>query len=232
MNRRSETLAKMPLFRSLEASKIALLDTQCIWLRAARKEWLIDYRDESDDVFFIERGTARVMLLAISGREVLLREINAGDYFGELAAIDHEPRSAGIVAMTDVVYARMPASAFRSVIHSNPDIADQLLIFLARQVRTLTNRVNEFTTLDIRYRICAELLRLSRLNASKPNSAIISPPPVHAEIAARVSTRRESVARELKALERTGLIERRRGALVLTDVEKLVAMIQQASEGE
>ena len=78
----------------------------------------------------------------------------------------------------------------------------------------LANRVNEFSTLDVRYRIHAELLRLARPEPDKPGRAIISPPPVHAEIAARVSTRREAVARELKALERTGLIERRAAPLL------------------
>jgi DNA-binding MarR family transcriptional regulator len=51
---------------------------------------------------------------------------------------------------------------------------------------------------------------------------------VHAEIAARVSTRREAVARELKALERAGLVERRRGALALRDTHRLRRLIEEA----
>lgn len=94
----------------------------------------------------------------------------------------------------------------------------------------LANRVNEFTTLDARHRIYAELLRLSRSETGRPGQAVVSPPPAHAEIAARVSIRREAVARELKSLERAGLIERRRGALVLTDTRRLRQLIEQASE--
>ena len=54
---------------------------------------------------------------------------------------------------------------------------------------------------------------------------MVSPPPVHSDIAARVSTRREMVARELKALERSGLMIKRRGAFVLTDVPELMQML-------
>ena len=61
---------------------------------------------------------------------------------------------------------------------------------------------------------------------------MVSPPPAHTEIAARVSIRREAVAREIKALERAGLIERRRGALVLTDTAQLQRMIQEALDAE
>lgn len=174
-------------------------------------------------------GTVHVMIQS-AGREVLLRRIAAGEFFGELAAIDGQPRSSGIVAVTDVTIARMPATVFRTAIHSHYDICDQLLALLAGQIRALANRVNEFSTLDVRYRIYAELLRLSRPEAGGAGRAFISPPPVHAEIAARVSTRREAVAREMKALERGGLVERRRGAIVLTDTERLRHLVEEAAD--
>jgi CRP-like cAMP-binding protein len=115
-------------------------------------------------------------------------------------------------------------------VHAHPDVCDQVLSLIAGQVRMLTNRVNEFTTLDVRHRIYSELLRLSRPEAARATERVISPPPVHADIAARVSTRREAVAREFKALEREGLMERRRGAIVLTDPEKLRRSIEKATE--
>ena len=232
MNQQRETLAHIRLFRSLDSAKIRQLDTQCSWRRATGNEWLVDFQDDSNDVHFIVRGTVRVKLQSVSGREVLLREINAGEFFGELAAIDKLPRSSGIVAVTDVTVARMPASVFRSAIHAYPDVSDQLLVLLAGQIRMLANRVNEFTALDAKYRIYAELLRLAKPVAGAPRQAAVSPPPSHSEIAARVSIRREAVAREIKALERAGLIERRRGALILTDITRLQRMIQKALDAE
>jgi CRP/FNR family transcriptional regulator, cyclic AMP receptor protein len=227
-NRLAETLAKIGLFQSLDARAIGQLDTQCAWRRATSGQWLIDYQDASNDVFFVVSGSVRVMIQS-AGREVLLRQINAGEFFGELAAIDGQPRSSGIVAMTDIMMARMPASVFRATVHAHPEVCDRLLEILAGQIRILANRVNEFSTLDVRYRIYAELLRLSRPEpGSEDHRAIISPPPVHAEIAARVGTRREAVARELKALERSGLIERRRGAIALSDTRRLRDLIEEA----
>jgi CRP/FNR family transcriptional regulator, cyclic AMP receptor protein len=230
MRRKTETLATVGLFRSLDDANIELLDARCFWRRLSRNQWIVDYQDASNDVFFIVSGAVHVKLQSVSGREVLLREINAGEFFGELAAIDKQPRSAGIIAVTDVTVARMPASAFRTAVHSFPDVCDQVLALLASQIRMLANRVNEFTTLDARHRIYAELLRLSRPETEGAGRAVVSPPPVHSEIAARVSIRREAVARELKSLERAGLIERRRGALVLTDTNRLRQMIEQATE--
>ena len=229
MNRQAETLAKIGLFRSLDAAAIRDLDTQCSWRRAPRNAWIIDYQEASNDVFFVVSGTVQVKIQSVSGREILLREIGAGQFFGEIAAIDNQPRSSGIIAVTDVTVARMPATVFRATLHQHSDVCDQLLALLASQVRSLSNRVNEFTTLDVRHRIYAELLRLSRPETTRAQQTVISPPPVHAEIAARVSTRREAVAREFKALERAGLIVRRRGAIVLTDPARLRRSIEEAS---
>ena len=232
MIRKNETLARIGLFRSLTPASIQLLDSQCSWHRALRSHWIIDYQDPSNDVFFVVSGTLQVKIQSVSGREALLREINPSEFFGEIAAIDNKPRSAGILALTEVSYARMPAAVFRKAIHTHPDVCDQLLELLASYVRSMSNRVAEYTTLDARHRIYAELLRLSRPDTAKPMQALVSPPPVHADLAARVSIRRESVTRELKALERAGLLEKRRGAMVLTDTARLRKMIAEASELE
>lgn len=224
-----ETLAKVPLFRSLAPADVSRLDTQCSWRSVAANEWIIDYEEETDDVFFVVSGAVRVKIQSVAGREVLLREISPGEYFGELSGFDGQPRSSGIIAVTDVVIARMPKGVFRSAIHAHPDVCDQVLATLARQIRTLSNRINEFSNLDVRHRIYAELLRLSRPVSSNAKRRVISPPPFHAEIAARISTRREAVAREIKALERSGLLIRRRGALEFPDPEAIGKLIDEAS---
>jgi CRP/FNR family cyclic AMP-dependent transcriptional regulator len=229
MVRQTKTLATLPLFRSLSADAIEKLDTRCSWRRVPGGQWLIDYQDASSNVFFVVSGAVRVIIQS-AGREVLLRQIKAGEFFGELSAIDNGPRSSGVVAVIDVTFACMSAAVFRDLVHAYPDVCDQLLALLASQIRMLANRVNEFATLDVRHRIYAELLRLSRPESGQNSCAIISPPPAHMEIAARVSTRREAVARELKALERGRLIERRRGAIVLTDVDRLRRLVNEAIE--
>ena len=227
MPRQSETLARFGLFRSLGPEFIHRLDSQCIWRRAKANEWVLDYEDDTVDVFFVAHGRLRVMIRPISGGEIILRDICDGEYFGELAALDGQPRSAGVLAITDSVVARMTPAVFRDTIHRHPDVCDQLLALLASQVRMLASRVMEFSTFDVRHRIYAELLRLAHSQPGE-DELKIAPPPTHAEIAARVSTHREAVARELKSLERAGLIARRRGAIVLLKPSELSARIEKA----
>ncbi len=225
-----ETLTHVPLFHSLDLEKVRRLDAACTWHRVRATEWVLDYEGGGTDLFFVLRGHVRVVIPAAS-RELILNDIREGEFFGELAAIDQQPRSAGILAITDTSLARMPAHIFRQAVYEHPDVCNQVLQALVARIRMLANRANEYSNLNVRQRLYAELLRLARVSVGGDPRFVVSPPPTHAELAARVTTHREAITRELNLLERSGLIERRRGAIVLLDVGRLRALLAEAAAG-
>ena len=230
MARHTETLARIPLFQGLDAEDIRRLDTQCLWRRYDAGAEILGYKDDSSDVYFVAAGKVRVVVPSVKGKDTIFRDIDAGEFFGELAAIDGKERSASIVALTNATLAKMSDRVFRETIANHPPVGAQILEILVSRIRALSNRVNEFRTLPVNNRVQAELLRLARAGASGDKEAIISPPPYHHEIAARVSTHREAVTRELKRLERQGLLEKRKGALVLKDVSALAELVERARD--
>lgn len=232
MHRHSETLARISVFKDLGRVEINRLNTQCVWRRVDAGSEILSHLDTSSDVYFVAAGTVRVVISSIRGRETVFRDIHDGEYFGELSAIDAKERSASIVAITNVTIAKMPAHIFRDLASCHGSICYRILERAVAQIRYLTERINEFRMLDVRHRIYAELIRLSQDREKIGNEGVISPPPLHQEIADRICTRREAVTRELKSLEREGLLHRRRGALVLTDVDALTARVQHALVGE
>jgi len=123
----------------------------------------------------------------------------------------------------------MPGAAFREILETEPKAAKKLLEHFVLEIRELTTRVYEFSTLAVSNRIQAELLRLARMAARDGKRVRISPAPTHTEIASRVSTHREAVTRELTRLSRIGLIERERNALLVKDVERLAEMVHAAT---
>src|SRR4051812_6979484 len=110
-----ETLRLIGLFRSLQPNETAALERRCRWRHAQAKEWLFEQDDLSTDVYFLTRGAVRVLVTPSPDRAVILTDIDAGGYFGEMAAIDGQPRSAGILAITDATIACMSASIFREI---------------------------------------------------------------------------------------------------------------------
>ena len=221
------TLGGIPLFRTLTKADLDRLETTCIWREYAAGQWVIDHEGDGTDIFVVLRGHLRVVT-ATGGRETILRDLHDGEYFGELAALDSRPRSAGVLAVTTSTLACMPAATLRGAIHDHPDVCDQILATLVGQIRMLANRANETAGLSARQRMWAEMLRLAGSKRATLGNAILSPPPTHAELAARIGSHREAVTRELNAMERSGLIARRRGAIELLDTTRLRRMVDEA----
>lgn len=218
-------LQEVCLFDGLAPGSLDSLAKRCGYRRYRPGQMIVRHLDRTGDVFFVLTGTVRVVLFSPAGKEVSFRDLGPGEFFGELAAIDGEVRSANVIAKSNTSLAVMSRETFRDVVRTHPGVAATLLKRLAGLVRLYSQRLYEVGTLGVRNRIHAELLRLANENMADDNAAIIAPIPTHAEIASRISTRREAVARELAALARSGLLQRDAGSLRVCDVERLRIMV-------
>ena len=227
MDKGEETLSGIELLSDLTAHHIQELGKQCRWRRYGAGQQIIGHQDETLDVFFIVTGKARVVIYSASGKEVIFPDIGAGQTFGELAAIDGRPRAANVVALTDALVASISPDKFWQVLRDHSEVSARILKRFSGWVRQMSERVFEMSTLAAKNRIHAELLRLARDQENDGNTATISPAPTHAEFAARISTQREVVTRELNALSRDGLIERRGRSLVIRDMSRLCQMVEE-----
>ncbi|HEX8663222.1 MAG TPA: Crp/Fnr family transcriptional regulator [Beijerinckiaceae bacterium] len=216
---------------------LAPFETRCRWRRFDTDEILVDFDDLSTDVYLILSGEVRILIRTQSGKEVILGEMRGGQMFGELAAIDGVSRSANVTALTRGEACVMPASVFREIVFAAPAIADRLLRLLTKRVRELNARLMEHSVLDLRHRLYSELLRLSvpragAGGAGTANERVVTPPPYHHVLAARIGCRREQVTREFTTMSQEGLVERTRGALVLKRPDVFEKRIAEAMREE
>ncbi len=224
------TLAAHPCFKTLDPDACRVLDRQCVWLKTPAGAWLIDQSASDRDVYFIMTGHLRAVL-NVARQDLIFSDMHAGSIFGELAAFDGAPRALSVFAVNDSLVAKMPGPVFVETMFSHRPLAEAVISTLIDRLRAMTARVGELGALNVRARVQAELLRLARPDRDDPKRAVIVTPPNQSELAARINTRRETVSREINAMERNGLIERRRGAIVITDALRLSAAIEAASEG-
>ena len=124
------------------------------------------------------------------------------------------------------------AVVFVDTMFTHRPLGEAVVATLVARNRAMTRRVGELGALDVRSRVHAELLRLARPDREDPKRAIILAPPNQSELASRINTRRETVSREINAMEREGLIERRRGAIVINDALRLSARLEATAIGE
>jgi CRP/FNR family transcriptional regulator, cyclic AMP receptor protein len=220
-------LAGIKLFKGLDID-LERSEARANWRRFDPEEVLVDFDEPSTDVYFLLSGEVRVLMRTASGKEVILYEMRPGDLFGELAALDGVPRSANVTALTRGEACVMPASVFKELLFSHQSVAERLFCLMASRIRELNARFMEQTVLDLRHRLYSELLRLSTPRQDRSGERVITPPPFHHIVAARIGCRREQITREFTMLTQEGLIERTRGALILRQPDVLKARVTEA----
>lgn len=221
----SGTLAKIGFFQGVPAELLRRHDARATDLTAEAEQLIVDFDDPSDDVFFVLTGSVRVAVRTPGGRELILQDVAAGGFFGEMAAIDGAARSASVTALHRSRICRLPGAVFMDILAESPVLSRRVLQMLTARIREANARMLELTSLDIRHRLYAELLRAAGPPAPD-GSRTISPPPVQQILAQRIGARREPISREIARLLREGLLARSRGALVIrrpAELEEAVA---------
>ncbi|MEZ2294840.1 Crp/Fnr family transcriptional regulator [Variovorax sp. RCC_210] len=215
-------LGDFPLFEGLSRQRLDAVAAQMHWHAVDARQAFIGRLAVPGDVYFLISGRVRVTACSAGGRQVNFRDVAAGHYFGELAAIDGKPRAADVVALVPSRIAALGHADFARLLREEPCVAMRLLHDLARSVRALSERVFELSTMEVGQRLEAELLRRFRASQSPgTRGARLEPAPTHEALAGHVSTGREQVTRALNALIRQGVLAKERGALVAPDVERL-----------
>lgn len=220
-------LGDIDLLADLDPRSLSRIEQSCRYRRFSVQEQIIDKDSAPSDVFFIVRGWARVVNYSVAGREITFADLRHGDCFGELSAIDGEPHSAGVMAVEDCVVLLLPRRVFLGLLAEHPTMALKLMQRLVKMVRDANERIMDLSTLGAHSRVQAELLRRAENHGTMGNAAVIQPIPVHSDIASRVSTTRETVARVLNDLARRGILERTRNALLIRNLKLLHTMVEE-----
>ncbi len=217
------------LLGQVNADTRAALEAAWTVTRYRDGQSVLDAEETSLDVLFLLEGAVRVANYSAKGREVSFSNIEEGDCFGEFAVIDHEPRSASVVAIEDSRIARIGEAQFRDLLMRRPDMSMAIMVRLVGKLREMTRRVSDFTALRADDRIRLELIRMFRAVEAPDGSAEIPKPPTQAELAAFVFTNREAVAREIGRMKKAKILHRKGRGLVVPSVDALEAYQEEVS---
>lgn len=215
-------LRTFDILQHLDAPSLAHIRPLFSTQFCTKGQFIVSARSQSTDVFFLVSGRVRVCFFSDNGKLIQFEDLSPGKMFGELAAIDNQGRSSDCMSVTECQLALLSRQDFRQLIATHASVRDAVLNRLAAMVRSNMRRVYEFSAYSVPQRIRFELLRLASESQALSNGTItLDQVPTHAEIAARVSTHREAVTRELKSLEARGIITWKPSKHAVHDVVRL-----------
>lgn len=186
-------------------------------------QMVVERLESSHDVYFLTKGRVVTVFWTEDGREIGFGRVMAGGQFGEVAAIDGQPRSLSVYSQTPAEALVLKRADFLRMLDDCPIVRAQAMTGMAALVRQLTDRVHHLTSLRVDQRVRAHLVRLALQEAQFHPGGILRDPPTHAEIANAVGANREAVSRVLSRLNRAGLIDSGRQSIRFLAPDELMA---------
>lgn len=219
------SLAAIPFFGGLEPAALDRLAASMRSRRFRRGEVIFHVGDPGDALFVIVSGEVKISLPSETGDEAILATLRPGDVFGELALLDGAPRSASASALIPTETVILPRERFRELIATETGVRDALLASIAGELRRLTTHVEELHFLDITGRLAARLVRLAQESGMPiaDGAVRLRTNLTQADLAAMVGCTRQSVNKLLGQFTDDGLVRLERDAIVLTDIDGLIA---------
>ncbi len=130
-----DTLRQVPLFESLDDAAAKELCELLETLDCKTETFLFRAGDAGDAMYVIEHGKVRICVQATDGHEVTLTELGRGDFFGEMALLGGQRRSADAVVAAGARLAVLSREHFLSFMRGSSNVALEMLTALANRLR-------------------------------------------------------------------------------------------------
>ena len=196
-------LENVPLFSGLSEAALTEIEQHSSVKSFKKNAIVINQDDESYSLYVILSGAVKVFISAEDGREAVLNHQTAGDYFGDLALIDRQPRVASVMTTEPYRFMIISREEFMACLSKNPEIAINLIKPMTSRMRMLARNVSNLALLDVYGRVARVLLEQAE---GQEDGEMITPKMTQQEIADMVGASRAMVSRILKDLKAGGYI--------------------------
>ncbi|RJP48213.1 MAG: Crp/Fnr family transcriptional regulator [Anaerolineaceae bacterium] len=157
--------------------------------------------DPCDGLYIVRQGSAKIYRVSPQGRQYIVRVLQEGDTFAEVPAFDGGANPVNVEALENCLIWVVDGETLRGLVLSHPQFAQKVLENFGKMLRGMVRQVSEMAFYQVTHRL-ARLI--SELPPDEMGAASLM---TQEQMAARLGTVREVVARSLKELERSGAIQ-------------------------
>ena len=207
-------LKSVPLFAAFTDQQIKTLLSYVQHRSYARNVYVMQAGDETDSIYVLLSGKAKVLINDEQGHEVILGYMGAQDFFGEMGILDDQPRSASVYTLEACEMLRLSKDGFMSCLKENTEVAMLVIRNLVRRLRAADRKIESLALVDVSGRVARILLDIAE---EIDGRLVVQRTPAKQDIARQIGASREMVSRVVKDLEQRGLLRAERRSMVIID---------------
>ena len=215
-------LNNIPLLSGLSPQVLQQVGAAMQFRTVEKGTYVMHKGSPGDHLVFLLSGRVQVVDVTEDGREMVLATLAPGDYVGEMAVIDGQPRSASVQANETALVAFLPRAQSLQLIYTNPLVAERVMTRMAGTIRAAAANRAILSIPNAFQRVYAVLNQLAK--PVPGNMVVIASMPTQQEIAAMVNTSRETVSRALQVLLQKKVVEKDMRRLIVRQPEALRKM--------
>jgi CRP/FNR family transcriptional regulator len=208
-----KTLRKNPYFDELPDAVLKDLATHTQLREYERGDVLFWEGDPCAGLHILEKGSVKLYRISPQGRQYIIAVLMEGATCNEVPAFDGGTNPVNVEALETVHVWVVDARVLRELVKANPEFALKILSKFGQNLRNLVGKVSEMAFYQVTHRL-ARLITELPADQTRPHWT-------QEQLAARLGTVREVVARSLKELERSGAIRIEDRRIRITDDDVL-----------
>lgn len=222
MDRLIRLLKKVGIFQRLSPAVLKRIAGLAAFRSFRKDETIFTAAATGDCLYVLLKGRIKIYATAANGRVKTLAYLEAGDFFGEMALIEDESRSASARVLTDTEVALIHQRDFRRLLKDNPELSFEFMRTLCYRLRRADAEISALTFQNVVGRIAMILLDLSQRYGQKSKEGNrIQIPLTHQELSELGGTAREVVTRALNIFRRSNCINYDQHYITILNGEKL-----------
>jgi CRP/FNR family transcriptional regulator, cyclic AMP receptor protein len=212
-------LRSLPIFADLGAEEIETLAGMVAYRQVPKGGFIVTQNERGGSMYLLVSGRVKVSLASPDGKELALNYLEAPAHFGEMSLVDAEPRSADVIAVTDVELLALDGKDLSTAIQVQPRLALSLIATLSRRLRHTISRLEDMAFHDARHRVMRVLLNVATASYEARGVPVIAGL-THYEIATLAGTSRETASRIISSLVKDGVLATK-GRRIVVDLFRL-----------
>jgi len=217
----TEFLSFVPIFSELPIDTLEKIEKVGTRKQFKKNDVILMEDEVGTALFVIVTGKVKVSRTSNDGREVILTILSESDFFGEMAILDGQTRSATVVAIEDSELFIIQRTDFLNLLREYPEASIALLQELTKRLRSTDVKIKALSLKDAEGKVATVILQIADdVGKIKQGKVEIEKLPLQQDLANMAGTSRETISRTLHTFAKKGLIELDGSKLRIIDYEK------------